>query len=121
MRVAKAHPIAGWLRLEAGTYSRTLDQILAFRDQELKTNPNSSGMPDAARDWFWCEQLPSLIQDPKVREQVCYRLGELSTKHNAIDHQLRVQAGSLIDQQATIRTEMELLEQVLREADDGQS
>lgn len=121
MRVAKAHPIAGWLRIEGHTYSRTLDKILAMRDADLETNPNASGLPSGACDWFWCEQLPSLIQDPKVREQVCYRLGELSTKNNAIDHQLRVQAGSLIDQQATIRTEMALLEQVLREAGDDQS
>ena len=117
MRVAKAHPVAGWLRIEGHTYSRTLDKILAMRDADLETNPNASGLPSGARDWFWTSQLPALVNDPKVREQCCHRLGELATKHNAIDHQLRMQAGSLIDQQAELQCEMALLEQVLSEAE----
>ena len=117
MRVAKAHPIAGWLRIEGGTYSRTLDKILAMRDADLETDPNASGLPLGARDWFWGTQLPTLVHDPKVREQCCHRLGELAAKHTAIDHQLRMQAGGLIEQQAELQSEMALLEQVLAEAD----
>ena len=117
MRVAKAHPIAGWLRIEGGTYSRTIDTILSMRDKQLETDPNASGLPPAARDWFWGTQLPTLVHDPKVREQCCHRLGELAGKHTAIDHQLRSQVGSLIDQQADLQAEMALLEQVLAEAD----
>jgi hypothetical protein len=117
VRVAKAHPIAGWLRIEGHTYSRTLDKILAMRDADLETNPNASGLPSGARDWFWLQQLPALITDPKIREQCCHRLGELASKHTAIDHQLRVQAGNLIDEQAKLQSEMALLEQVLTEGD----
>lgn len=117
MRVAKAHPVAAWLRIEGRIYSNTLDTILAMRDADLEINPNASGLPSGARDWFWTMQLPALVNDPKIREQCCHRLGELAAKHTAIDHQLRVQAGSLIDQQSDLQAEMALLEQVLSEAD----
>lgn len=117
MRVAKAHPIAGWLRIEGGIYSSTLDAIMSMRDKQLETDPNASGLPPAARDWFWLQQLPALITDPKIREQCQHRLGELAGKHTAIDHQLRVQAGSLIDEQAELQSEMALLEQVLTGVD----
>ena len=113
MRVAKAHPIANWLRIEGRTYSATLDKVLALRDEQLETNPNASGLPPAASDWFWMQQLPNLVHDPKIREQCCHRLGELAAKHTAIDHQLRVQAGNLIDEQAKLQSEMALLTQVL--------
>ena len=33
MRVARAHPLLGWLRLDGRTYSRTLDQSLRERDR----------------------------------------------------------------------------------------
>ena len=79
--------------------------------------PNASGLPSGARDWFWLRQLPALINDPKIREQCQHRLGELAGKHTAIDHQLRVQAGSLIDEQAELQSEMALLEQVLTGVD----
>lgn len=117
MRVAKAHPVAGWLRVDGRIYSTTLDKVLAMRDADLETNPNASGLPSGARDWFWLQQLPALVNDPKIREQCCHRLGELASKHTAIDHQLRVQAGCLIDQQADLQAEMALLEQVLSEAE----
>lgn len=118
MRVAKAHPIANWLRVEGHLYSRTLDQVLRFRDEELITNPSASGVPDSARDWFWFVQLPTLVTDPKLRDQVWCRINELTQKHNEIDCQLRRQAGSLIDQQTEIQTEIALLQQVLGENDD---
>lgn len=113
MRVSKAHPIAGWLRCDAGTYSRTLDQVLRHRDEQMALDPNCSGLPPASREWFWSTQLPALLADPKIHEQVHSRLGELATRRQAIDEQLHAQAGSLLDQQAEIAAEEELLLQVL--------
>jgi hypothetical protein len=113
MRVSKAHPVAGWLRVDAGTYSRSLDQVLRHRDEQVATDPNCSGLPPASRDWFWSTQLTALVNDPKIREQVLSRLAELSAKRQAIDDQLRLQAGSLIEQQAEIDVELQLLQQVL--------
>lgn len=113
MRVSKAHPVAGWLRVDAGTYSRSLDQVLRHRDEQVATDPNCSGLPPASRDWFWSTQLTALVNDPKIRDQVLSRLAELSAKRQAIDDQLRLQAGSLIEQQAEIDVELQLLKQVL--------
>lgn len=113
MRVSKAHPIAGWLRCDAGTYSRTLDKVLLHRDQQMAIDPNCSGLPPASREWFWSTQLPALVADPKIREQVHSRLGDLAAIRQGIDNQLRQQAGALIDQQAEIDNELQLLQQVL--------
>lgn len=113
MRVSKAHPVAGWLRVDAGTYSRSLDQVLRHRDEQMAVDPQASGLPPASRDWFWSEQLPALVNDPKIRDQVLSRLGELSARRQAIDDQIRQQAWSLIEQQAEIGAEVALLEQVL--------
>ena len=70
MRVSKAHPVAGWLRCDAGTYSRSLDQVLRHRDEQMATDPSCSGLPPASREWFWSEQLPRLVADPGIRAQV---------------------------------------------------
>jgi hypothetical protein len=113
MRVSKAHPVAGWLRVDAGTYSRSLDQVLRHRDEQMGTDPSCSGLPPASRDWFWSTQLPALVNDPGIRDQVLARAAELSASRQAIDDQLRQQAGALIEQQAEIDTELQLLQQVL--------
>jgi hypothetical protein len=113
MRVSKAHPVAGWLRCDAGTYSRSLDQVLRHRDEQMATDPNCSGLPPASREWFWSEQLPRLVADPGIRAQVLARAAELSAMRQGIDDQLRAQAGNLIEQQAEIAAELQLLQQVL--------
>lgn len=114
MRTAKVHPIAGWLFVEARTYSDTLDHILRDRDQHLLAEPNHSGLPPASREWFWSKQLPRLVGDPKVRQQVLDRQAALAASRIAIDDQIRRQAGALVDQQAEIDAELAMLEQVLQ-------
>jgi len=113
MRVSKAHPVAGWLRVDAGTYSRSLDQVLRHRDQQMLDDPSASGLPPASREWFWSQQLPHLVSDPKIREQVLERQAALAASRIAIEDQIRQQAGALIEQQGEIDAEMALLEQVL--------
>ena len=113
MRVAKAHPVAGWLRVEGRVYSATLDRILNDRDKQMLDDPNCSGLPPASREWFWSTQLPALVSDSKIRDQVLSRLGDLAAKQQAIDHQVQQQAGALLAQQAEIAAELALLEQVL--------
>lgn len=113
MRVSKAHPVAGWLRVDAGTYSRSLDQVLRHRDEQMAVDPHASGLPPASRDWFWSTQLPALVNDPKIRDQVHGRLGELTASRQAIEDQIRQQAGALIEQQGEIDAELAMLEQVL--------
>ncbi len=113
MRVSKTHPVAGWLRVTAGVYSQSLDQVLRHRDEQLVDNPSASGLPPASRDWFWSTQLPELMTCPSIHNQVLTRLAELAAKRQAIEDQLRQQAGSLIEEQSEIDAEVALLQQVL--------
>jgi hypothetical protein len=113
MRTSKAHQIAGWLRVEGRVYSATLDRILNDRDKQMLDDPNCSGLPPASREWFWSTQLPALVSDPKIRDQVLARAAELSAMQQAIDRQVQQQAGALLAQQAEIAAELALLEQVL--------
>jgi len=113
VRTAKAHPVAGWLRVEGRIYSATLDRILSDRDKQMLDDPSSSGLPPASRDWFWSWQLPRLVSDLKIREQVIERQAALAARRQAIEDQIRLQAGVLIEERAAIDAEVALLEQVL--------
>jgi hypothetical protein len=113
VRVSKAHPVAGWLRVEGRIYSATLDRILNDRDQQMLDDPSCSGLPPASRDWFWSTQLPALVSDPKIRQQMLERQAALATSRIAIEDQIRQQAGALIEQQGEIDAELAMLEQVL--------
>ena len=62
MRVAKCHPLLGWLRLDGQTYSRTLDQSLRERDRALELDRNHSGHAESFIDWVWTQQLPELCR-----------------------------------------------------------
>jgi len=114
VRTAKAHPVAGWLRVEARIYSATLDRILSDRDKQMLDDPSCSGLPPASRDWFWSQELPRLVSDPKIRDQVLERQAALAASRIAIEDQIRLQAGVLIAERAEIDTEMALLQQVLQ-------
>ena len=60
MRVARSHPLLGWLRLDGHTYSRTLDQSLRERDRALDLDRNHSGHAEGFVDWVWTTQ-PSVL------------------------------------------------------------
>ena len=114
MRTAKCHPVANWLRVDGATYSRSLDRVLADRDQQMLSEPGCSGLPPASRSWFWTEQLATLITNPAIREQVLRRLAELSARRIAIDAELQNAVGGLVAEQSEIDVEVQLLEQVLQ-------
>ena len=113
MRVSKGHPVANWLRVERAVYSSSFDQVLRHRDEQMLEDPSASGLPPASREWFWTQQLPALVADPKIRDQVLNRLDELAARRQELENQIRLQAGALIERQAEIDTECALLEQVL--------
>jgi len=112
--ISRCHPVANWLRVDAGTYSRSLDQVLRHRDEQMVDDAQASGLPPASRAWFWTEQLPQLAHDPAICDQVHCRLGALAARRQAIADQIRLQAGVLIEEQAEIDAEVALLEQVLQ-------
>ena len=82
MRVSKAHPVANWLRVDAGTYSKSLDHVLRDRDDQLMSDPQASGLPPASVEWFWQEQLPRLCCKPEILSQVEQRKAELAAKRD---------------------------------------
>ena len=69
MRVAKAHPLLTWLRLEPRDYSRALDQLLIQRDRYLQIEPDHSGPAPGFVEWVWQTEVPQLLQKERYRAQ----------------------------------------------------
>jgi len=109
--ISRMHPVANWVRLPQHEHRRALDKVLQFRD--AAPDPMASGMPEAAVQWFWLEELPMLLKRPEVRQQALERLAELSARRQDLEQQIRLQAGALIEQQAELDQERALIEQVL--------
>jgi hypothetical protein len=109
--LARKHPVANWLRLPPGEQRRALDQVLAFRD--AGDNPMASGLPPAAVDWFWNQELPRLANRPDVRPQIEERVAELLSEHARIEAQLPAAALELKRRLEVLEAEVERLEEVL--------
>jgi hypothetical protein len=62
MRVARSHPLLGWLRLDGHTYSRTLDRSLIERDRALLIDGSHTGHAAGFIDWVWTTQLSELLR-----------------------------------------------------------
>lgn len=109
--ISRMHPVANWVRIAPHEHRQALDKVLQFRD--AAPDPMASGMPEAARAWFWTEELPKLIKRPEVRTQALEHLAQLSAKRQELEHQIRLQAGAFIKEQAQIDEEIALIQQVL--------
>lgn len=109
--ISRMHPVANWVRVSPVEHRQALDKVLQFRD--AAPDPMASGMPEAAVEWFWAQELPRLMKRPEVRQQALERLAELSAKRQDLEQQIRLQAGALIEQQAELDQERALIEQVL--------
>ena len=107
------HPVANWLSVNLDLYRQSFEKLISDINEQHKADPNASGLPPASRAWFWSKQLPRLVSDPKIREQVLKRQAALVASRIAIEDQIRQQAGALIEQQGEINAELALLEQVL--------
>ena len=112
MRVSKQHPQLGWLRLEPGDYSRSLDRLLQERDAD--SEPNRSGPAPGYLNWVWTTELPGLLQHPRYRQQFIDRLAELSDKDLELAKQFQMLVGSLSDERDAIATELQQLREVLQ-------
>jgi len=107
------HPVANWLSVNLNLYRQSFERLISDKNEQYKEDPNASGLPPASRAWFWSEQLPRLVSDSKIREQVLKRQAALAASRIAIEDRIRQQAGALIEQQGEINAELALLEQVL--------
>ena len=110
MTLARMHPCGNWLKLPPGEQRRALDQVLAFRDAG---DPMASGLPPAAVDWFYQEELPRLAARADVRPQIEERVAELLSEHARIEAQLPVEALELKRRLEVLEAEVERLEEAL--------
>ena len=114
MRVSKGHPVANWLRVDAGVYSQSLDHVLRDRDEQLKSDPQASGLPPASVEWFWQEQLPKLCCKPEILNQVEQRKAELAAKRAALAEKVSRAEREVAAEQADLDSELELLNRAVQ-------
>ena len=91
--ISKKHPIANWIQLSPNEYRRVLNKVLDFRD--LDPDPHASGLPAAAVDWFWREELPRLIQRPEVQQFASEHVVQLNAKAAELRQTIQRQVGSM--------------------------
>jgi len=108
------HPVANWLSVNLDLFRQSFERVISDCNDQYRSDPSASDLPPASREWFWLKQLPQLVHDPAICDQVHCRLGALAARRQAIADQIRLQAGVLIEEQAEIDTEMALLQQVLQ-------
>jgi len=111
--IARKHPCANWVLLPPHEQRRALDKVLDFRDQD--SDPNASGLPTAAVDWFWKEELPRLMQRPEVRVFAQERVTELQARAADLNRQVEVKAGSMQREAAEAQAEADRIAALLEE------
>ena len=114
MRVSKGHPVANWLRVDAGIYSQSLDHVLQDRDDQLMSDPQASGLPPASVEWFWQEQLPRLCCKPEILNQVEQRKAELAAKRDALAEKVSRAEREVAAERADLDSELELLNRAVQ-------
>jgi len=108
------HPVANWLSVNLDLFRQSFERVISDCNGQYRSDPSACDLPPASRQWFWFEQLPQLAHDAGICEQVHCRLGALAARRQAIENQIRLQAGVLIEEQAEIDAEVALLQQVLQ-------
>lgn len=97
--LARPHPVFGdWCYCQPGDSQRLLDRELAFRDAELKDNPEFSGMPAQFVQWCRTSWLPGNINRPYYRDQAEAHVAALAKKIASVQRAIEQQAGGLLDE-----------------------
>jgi len=109
--IARKHPVANWLLLPPHEQRRALDKVLDFRDKSA--DPTASGMPPAAVDWFYAEELPRLCTRPDVRLQVSQHIQELLQQAATVEAEITPQAAALQQRLDAICEQVDVLEEAL--------
>jgi len=111
MAISRMHPVANWLRLPPHEQRRALDKVLDFRDKSA--DPMASGMPPAAIQWFYAEELPRLCMRPDVRLQVEQHVLELLQEAAAVEGQIAPEAAALQRRLDELALQVDVLEEAL--------
>jgi len=109
--IARKHPICNWLMLPAHEQRRALDKVLDFRDKS--ENPMESGMPPAAIQWFYSEELPRLCTRPDVQVQVEAHIQELLQQAATVEAEISPQAAALQQRLDEITAKVDILETII--------
>ena len=111
MAISRKHPVANWLLLSPGDCRRALDRVLDFRDKQA--DPNASGMPPAAVEWFYGEELPRLCMRQDVRLQVEQHIQELLQQAASVEAEITPQAAALQRRLDDLAAQVDILEAVI--------
>ena len=108
MAISRKHPVANWLRLPAHETRRALEKVLDIRDKS--DDPLASGLPPAAIEWFYNEELPRLCMRPDVRLQVEQQIQELLQQAATVEAAISPQASALQQRLDEIALQVDVLE-----------
>ena len=111
MAISRKHPVANWLLLSPVECRRALDKVLDFRDKQA--DPNASGLPPAAVEWFYGEELPRLCMRPDVRLQVEQRIQELLQQASAVEAEIAPEAAALQRRLDDLAAQVDILESIV--------
>ena len=92
-RLAKSHPLVGWLAMTREDYRRAFDRLLLERD--LLDDPEHSGPAPGFIDWCWNQELPALASAPFYRNQLEQRLEHLDERTEILERRIRDLAGGV--------------------------
>ena len=96
--LARPHPVFGWMYCQPRDSQRLLDRQLAFRDEELKENPEFSGMPPQFEAWCRQSWMPANLGRDYYRRQAEEHVASLATKIANLQKEIEDRAGGLLDQ-----------------------
>ena len=97
--VSRPHPVFGdWCYCQPGDSQRLLDRQLAFRDAELKDNPEFSGMPPQFEAWCRQSWMPANLGRDYYRKQVETHIVSLALKISNLQREIEDRAGGLLDE-----------------------
>jgi len=109
--IARKHPICNWLLMPPHEQRRALDKVLDFRDKSA--DPMASGIPLAAIEWFYSEELPRLCLRPDVRLQVEAHIQELLQQAATVEAEISPQAAALQQRLDAICEQVDILETII--------
>ena len=109
--ISRKHPCANWLLLPPHEHRRALDRVLDFRDRD--PDPNASGLPAAAVDYFWQTELPALLTRPYIRQLAQEQIAMLDAKAADLRHRIEVQSGSMQREAAAAQSEADRIAALL--------
>ena len=117
--LARPHPVFGWMYCQPRDSQRLLDRQLAFRDEELKENPEFSGMPPQFEAWCRQSWMPANLGRDYYRKQAETHVQDLANKIRRLQKEIEDRAGNLLDERDRMIQQRLWLQNELDNVGDG--